>query len=96
MFIKVTSTKSYRSRQLCVFDLEISHYLFQFSGDREEHEHELSLTNTSATIVKSNLEFASSAESDCRQCDFIRNSRTATEEHIVKNHSECTKCISNL
>ena len=59
------------------------------SEDREEHEHSFSLTNT--TTAESDLEFTLSAESECGQCDFIGESRFAIEEHIVKNHSECTR-----
>ena len=65
--------------------LDLSHV----SEDREEHEYSFSLTNTITT--ESDLEFTLSAESECGQCDFIGESRFAIEEHIVKNHSECTR-----
>ena len=70
--------------------LDLSHV----SEDREEHEYSFSLTNTITT--ESDLEFTLSAESECGQCDFIGKSRTAIEEHIVKNHSECTRYNSKF
>ena len=66
------------------------------SDAEEEREHSFSLTNTTTTHEESDLEFTSSAESECGQCDFIGNSRTAIEEHIVNNHSECTRCKSKF
>ena len=70
--------------------------LSQVSEDREEHEHSFSVTNTSTTPQESELDFTLSAESECGQCDFIGHTRSAIELHIVKNHSECTKCKSKF
>ena len=69
---------------------------FELSDVEEEREHSFSLTNTTTTLDEPYIDFKSSAESECGQCDFIGSSRTAIEEHIIHNHSECTKCNSRF
>ena len=53
---------------------------------------EVSTTN----LEEPDIEFQLIAESESGQCDFIGSSRNTIEEHIVQNHSECTKCKSRF
>ena len=66
----------------------------ELSDVEKEREHSFSLTHNTSIVEDS--EFKLSEESECGFCDFIGSSRTEIEEHIVNNHSECTRCNSKF